>query len=104
VDDADAEPDAVAVADAATELDELDELEQAASTGPATAARPPATRKRRRSKPALDGAEVFLIAIETEVPLSLLFDKHGALHRGARMSADAKESRFPACDAGMSQE
>jgi hypothetical protein len=58
----------------ALELDELEELEQAASTGPATAASPPACRprirKRRRSNPALTGAEVFL-AIETEVPLSL---------------------------------
>ena len=74
---ADADPDPAADADVdawidcTDELDELDELEQAASTGPATAAIPPATSRRRRSRPALGVAELFLIAIETEVPLSL---------------------------------
>lgn len=51
---------------------ELDELEQAASTGPATAAMPPAVSRRRRPRPALTGAEVLVVAIETEVPLSLI--------------------------------
>jgi hypothetical protein len=66
VDDADDDEPA-----AADEL-ELDELEQAASTGPATAARPPAVSRRRRPRPALTSAEVLVVAIETKVPLSLM--------------------------------
>jgi hypothetical protein len=58
--------------EAAAEELELDELEQAASTGAVTAARPPAVSRRRRPMPALTRAEVLLVAIETKVPLSLM--------------------------------
>ena len=68
-------------ADAAP-LGELDELEQAASNGPATAAMPPAASSRRLLMPvplmpvpvipAPARAEFLVVAIETEVPLSLL--------------------------------
>jgi hypothetical protein len=64
--------DALAEEPATAEELELDELEQAARTGPATAAMPPAVSRRRRPRPALTRAEVLLIAIESEVPLSLM--------------------------------
>jgi hypothetical protein len=69
------DPVASAAADvAADELElELDELEQAASTGAARAVRPPAVSRRRRLRPALTMAEVLVVAIETEVPLSLRY-------------------------------
>jgi hypothetical protein len=63
---ADEDPDA----DEEPEVVELDELEQAASTGPATTARPPAVSKRRRLSPTMAEAGVLLVAIEMDMPLS----------------------------------
>ena len=56
-----------------------DELEQAARIGPATAAIPPAASSRRLLMPvpvipAPARAEFLVLAIETEVPLSLYSD------------------------------
>ena len=60
-----------AVGEAEPPVVEDDVDPQAASTGAESAAMPPAIRKRRRSNPAPAGADVFFVAIETEVPLSL---------------------------------
>jgi hypothetical protein len=98
---ADADVEAPAALELELELElELDELEQAASTGPAKAARPPAISRRRRSRPAAARAGVFLVAIESEVPLSLICMTARPAAAGC---GDAKEGRFPVDDAGMSR-